>query len=361
MSDRVAEESGGHGVGGIRDRAGVFTSDASKFGVAALMILVPLVLITTGTYVGYPSILILVLEVGVLYLLYSLVILGLNLQYGFTGLVNFGPVLFFALGMYGTAILTAENAYRGASYGITWPIGLLGGILLAGIIGVVISLSTVRLREDFLGIVTLAAAEIFHTATLTLGYLGSSFPISGSPRILHDATVTTKTAHLAYFLIYGAILLVAYTVANRLVKSPYGRTMRAIRADDTLVESVGKNPMRYKIVVFTFGAILAGLAGGMFTLFGGSANPTSAAIIVTMIVWVGMLIGGPGNNLGVLGGLAIVMGIQLTTRWLNVYLPVSGSVFGSLRLIVLGALLILIIRYKPEGLWGDADRLGRYE
>lgn len=343
------------------DPTSLLASDASKLAIAAVLILVPLAMLTTGTWVTYPGILVLLLEVGILYLVYSLIILGLNVQYGYTGLVNFGPVLFFALGMYGTAIISAEASFRGTSYGMPWLVGVAVGVLLAGLVGVAVGVTTIKLRDDFLGIVTLAAAEIFYTATQTLSFLGGSFPITGVPQIIHDAAATSEMGILSTFLIYAGIVVIVYTAVSRLVNSPYGRTMRAIRADEEVVKSIGKNPLKTKIIIFAFGAMLAGFGGALFALSSGSAIPSQAFIIVTMIVWVSMLAGGPGNNLGVMGGLAIIMGVQLTTRWLNAFVPSSGTTFGALRLIVLGGILIVIIRYRPEGLWGDANRLGRYE
>lgn len=346
--------------GWIGDIRTVFT-DRVKLAITVALVVLPLGLHTAGLSVVYPRQFLLLIEVGVQYLLYALVLLGLNLQYGYTGLVNFGPVLFFALGMYGTAIVAAENAYRGISFGMALPLGVIVGVLAAIAVGVLIGIATLRLRDDFLGIVTLAGAEVFYAAVLTLGFLGGGFPITNVPRVFMNMMETGRMGFLTYAMVYGGVLLLVYTVVRRLSDSPYGRTLRAVRADENLVKSVGKNPLRYKIVVFAFGSLLAGLAGSLFTLFTGAAIPSSAAIHLTMIVWVSMLIGGPGNHLGVLGGIVIVEIIQIGTRFLNTYAPIAGTNFGALRLILLGSILILIIRYKPAGLWGNPNQLARYE
>ena len=146
----------------------------------------------------------------------------------------------------------------------------------------------------------------------------------------------------AGILLFGLAVLF-YGLFHRLSASPYGRVLRAIRVDEQVTETLGKRVFRYKLVVFVYGAASA----GFFT------------IQVTVVVWIGMLIGGAGSDRGVLGGLAIIMGFQLATRFLNDVVPViTQDQFASLRLILIGLLLMVIIKYRPEGIWGDADQLG---
>jgi len=111
-------------------------------------------------------------------------------------------------------------------------------------------------------------------------------------------------------------------------------------------------------MVFALGAALAGFAGAMVPLYNGSIAPTFTTITLTVTIWIGMLMGGAGNNRAVIGGLLIIMGIRLFTRFLNTYSPVGGGFFAPLRLVLIGAVLWGVIYYKPEGIWGDPDRLG---
>ncbi|WP_254768044.1 ABC transporter permease subunit [Salinilacihabitans rarus] len=164
---------------------------------------------------------------------------------------------------------------------------------------------------------------------------------------------------MSTLFVFGALALLFYGVFHRLSASPYGRVLRAIRADDLVTETVGKRVFRYKVAAFVYGAAVAGLAGALLVFYNGADAVGFFTIDVTVVLWVGMLIGGAGNDRGVVGGLAIIMGFQLATRFFNDAIPfVTQDRFASVRLMLVGLLLMLIVRYRPEGIWGDADRLG---
>lgn len=321
--------------------------------VSVLFLLSPLVIEPVGGLVIY--------EVAVLFLLYAMILVGLNLQFGHTGLVNFGPVAFFAVGGYTAAILTAEDPFLGVGLGFAWPIGLVAGVLAAAALGVLLGLSTLRLREDFLAIVTLAVAEIIHDVVVTLREItGGTNGLQNVPQPIAGTTDAGGGAEImATILVFGALALLFYGLFHRLSTSPYGRVLHAVRADDRVTETLGKHVFRYKLFVFVYGAAVAGLAGALLVFYNGAASDTFFTIDVTVIVWVGMLIGGAANDRGVLGGLAIIMGFQLLTRIFDDAVPiVTQDQFASIRLMLIGLLLMVIIKYRPEGIWGDADRLG---
>jgi len=302
-----------------------------------------------------------VLEVVVLFLLYAMILVGLNLQFGHAGLVNFGPVAFFAVGGYTAAMLTANDPFRAVGLGYPWPVGLLAAILVAAALGVLLGISTLRLRDDFLAIVTLAVAEIIHGLLETQSDItGGSLGLNNVPRPIAGTTTAGDGAVLvSTIVVFGALALLFYGVFRRLSASPYGRVLRAIRADEQVTETLGKRVFRYKLAVFVYGAAVAGLAGALLVFYNGAAAPGFFTINVTVIVWIGMLIGGAGSDRGVLGGLAIIMSFQLFTRFLNDQIPfVTQDQFASIRLVLIGLLLMVIVKYRPEGIWGDADELG---
>jgi branched-chain amino acid transport system permease protein len=134
--------------------------------------------------------------------------------------------------------------------------------------------------------------------------------------------------------------------------------LRAVRADELVTRSVGKPVFTYKMQAFVYGAALAGFAGGIFALYNGAISPNFFTIQVTVTVWIGMLLGGAANHRAVLGGLAVIMGLRLLSRFANQVAPVSSAEFASLRLIAVGMVLILVIRYRPAGIWGDPKELG---
>lgn len=330
-------------------------SDRTLFGGAVVLALLGIGLKFSGITLAYPSQTLVFLEVLSFLLLYGLVILGLNLQFGYTGLVNFGPVLFFAIGAYTTAML-ASTGGPSMAFGMPWFVALLVGIVMAGIVGALLGLTTLELRGDYLAIVTLAAAEIFHGLAYSLQHI-----TGGQNGILQVPTVfsagTTETSSIVAVLIFGGLLFGAYLVINRLTESPYGRVLHGIRSDEDATEALGKPTFRYKLLVMVYGAALMGLAGGLLALFNGAMAPGFITIDLTVTVWIAMLIGGAGNHRGVLGGLVIVMGFRLLTRFFNQTLPISSTDFASLRLILLGLLLIVIIRFRPAGIWGDPRKL----
>ncbi|GAB3419509.1 branched-chain amino acid ABC transporter permease [Haloparvum alkalitolerans] len=306
-----------------------------------------------------PSFLYVFVEVGILFVVYGLLVLGLDLQYGHTGLVNFGHVVFFAVGGYATAMLSAQDSFSGVALGYPWPIGLAVGVLAAAVLGLALSVTSIRLRGDFLAIVTLATAEIFHSVFVNFqGIFGGNVGILGVPRPIAALVADGDTRLVATLFVLGGVTLVTLAAVTRLTEAPYGRVLRAIRADELVTRSLGKSTITYKTQAFVYGAALAGLAGGLFALYNGAVAPGFFTIQVTVTIWIGMLLGGAANHRAVLAGLAIIMGLRLLSRFALGVTPVSGDVFASIRLIVVGMILVAVIRYRPAGIWGNARELG---
>lgn len=298
-------------------------------------------------------------EVGVLFVVYGILVLGLDLQYGHTGLVNFGHVVFFAVGGYTVAILAAQNSFSGTSLGYPWPLALVAGVITAGVVGAIVGATSLRLRDDFLAIATLAAAEIFHSVTVNVqGIFGGSTGILSIPRPIRTAAGDYDTMMIVTLVLFSGLTALTYAGLTRLTDAPYGRVLRAIRADELVTRSVGKSVFTYKMQAFVYGAALAGFAGGIFALYNGALSPEFFTIQVTVTVWIGMLLGGASNHRAVLGGLAVIMGLRLFSRFANDAVPVTATEFASLRLIAIGMILVLVIRYRPAGIWGDPDELG---
>ena len=307
----------------------------------------------------YPDFLLPAVDLGILTALYGLVILGVNLQVGHTGLINFGPHLFFGVGAYTMAMMASTGSFAGVTFGLPILVALVAAVVLSGAVGLLIGSTSLQLRDDYLAIVTLAGAEIFiRLINGVQPIFGGQTGIQNVPQPIGSIAASYKTGLTATLLIFAGILVAAYAIVNRLTNAPYGRVLRAIRADNDGARSIGKNVGRYKLMVFVLGAALAGFAGAMVPLYNGSIAPTFTTITLTVTIWIGMLMGGAGNNRAVIGGLLIIMGIRLFTRFLNTYSPVGGGFFAPLRLVLIGAVLWGVIYYKPEGIWGDPDRLG---
>ncbi|WP_254533195.1 branched-chain amino acid ABC transporter permease [Natrinema gelatinilyticum] len=338
------------------------TWDESPLNYLRLGILITVlsvVFLLSGIPVTYPGWILLVFNVLIVnFVLYGILLLGLNLQYGYAGIVNFGPVLFFALGAYTVALVSAESTFTDIGMGLPWYVGVAAAIVVTLVVAFILSLSTIQLRGDYLAVVTLAGAEIFHQMTMGLSAtLGGSQGIPGIPRIFHEIAPDAFTAGFAAFSALSGLLIVSYAVMQRLGESPFGRILRGIRDDETAVEFLGKDIFSYKVKTFLIGSVLMGVAGAFLGLINGGVSPGFITIDVTVLVWVGMLIGGAGSNKGALVGLLIISSFQLFTRFANQSVPVDSQTFASLRLMAVGLLMILIIVYRPQGIFGDPEKL----
>ncbi|MFB6156279.1 MAG: branched-chain amino acid ABC transporter permease [Haloferacaceae archaeon] len=376
MTDGGATDGGAlAGPQGGTDRIGELVGrvpgDAAGVGVAVVAVTLGLLALPVGvTFPGFGFVLI---DQAILFVLYAMILLGLNLQFGDTGIINFGPVLFLGLGLYGMALISADPPSFGAGAGLDqfWLLGIGVGVVAAVVGGGLLGVSSIRLREDYLAITTLAAAEILHEVVRVFQTpFGGSKGILGVPQLVVETGSETgvlrlaenaATRDLATLLLLAGGLLVVYEGFRRLSASPYGRVLRAIQADEDAVRSVGKDAFRYKMQAFVYGAAVAGVAGGLMAMYFGSVAPGLITIDVTVIIWIGMMIGGAGNHRGAIAGLAIIMFFELAIRLLNApvtqELGVSAVRFNALRGLLIGALLMGVIRYRPAGLFGDEEKL----
>ncbi len=272
--------------------------------------------------------------------IFAILALSLNLEAGFTGLMNFGKVAFFAIGAYSSAILTT------AGYGFLT--GLLVGIIIASIFAVIVSAPTVKLKEDYLAIATIAFGEILRLFLLNEVWLTNGpIGIRGIPQPLFD--IFAENYQLFYLFLALSFLAIAYIVSYFITNSQFGRILKSIREDETVALILGKNTFIYKIKIFVVASILASIAGSLFAHYITFVSPDMFMPTVTFAVWTMMIIGGIGNNLGVLLGVAVVQIIERATRFIKdvVELPVEDY---NLRMIIIGMLLILFLIFKPQGL-----------
>ena len=288
------------------------------------------------------------LAVAIIAGIYLLLTLGLNLQYGFTGLINFGHVGFFAVGAYGSALLSLE--------GVPIPLSLLAATLLAAVTAWPLGLLSQRLRVEYLAIATLGFSEavrlvIIEEAWLTNGVHG----ITGIPPIARfDSLGLSASVVTLLALILAGIF--AVLVFRRLVHSPFGRVIGAIRDDEDAVRALGKDPGGFKIRVFMMGAALAGLAGGFYAHYIGYISPDQFLPLVTFYVWVAMVLGGAGRIGGAVVGTAALIFFLEGSRFLRDLLPwVSAVEMASVRLGVVGLALILLVLYRPGGILGGIE------
>lgn len=304
-------------------RASVPSLRAMRYALLALVLVFPLL---AGAYL---------LDVAILAGIYIILALGLNVVVGFTGLLNLGFVAFYAIGAYAYALL---NVKFGIGFWQSLPLCLA----LTTISGFVLSVPALRLRGDYLAIVTLGFGEIVHLVlnnwdSLTNGPNG----ITGisSPHLLG---ISLGTLNRYYYLILLTVIL-TYIIINRIRTSKIGRAWIAIREDEIGASSMGINTTVYKLYSFAFGAFWAGVSGALFAAKMRFVSPESFTFMESVLILCMVILGGLGSIGGVVIGAVIL-----------VVLPEILREVQSYRMIALGAGLIIMMIFRPQGLFGGA-------
>lgn len=299
-------------------------------------------------------------QILVLVGLYTLMGLGLNIEIGLAGLLDLGFVGFFAIGAYTTALLTSTSEYGLAtviageavrtSYTNFW-VAIPVSVIVAGLAGVFLGIPVLRMRGDYLAIVTLGFAEIIRILVLSdflRPMLGGAQGILSIPKpVLQIASFLEFTVkdpgHFYYLIIIGCVVIAF--VAWRLQFSRVGRNWMAMREDEDVAEAMGINLIASKLLAFGIGAAFAGLSGAIFAAQVGSVFPHSFALLVSINVVCLVIIGGVGSIPGVIVGSLVLVG-----------LPELLREFSEFRLLIYGALLVVMMLVKPEGFWPSEVR-----
>jgi ABC-type branched-subunit amino acid transport system permease subunit len=261
--------------------------------------------------------------------IFALFSLGLNLQWGFAGLVNFGHVAFMSVGAYTTVLLTLN--------GVPVAIAFLLASALAGLLGLIIGSSTLKLREDYLGIVTIGVAEIIQQF------------ITNDKILIKDAIMGLQNFPLPfvdllprqnYSLVLASLLIavtgLVYWGLEILVRSPWGRVLKAIREDEEVAKALGKNVFWYKLQAFVIGGVIGGMSGAFYAWQLTTIYPSSFNSMLTFQAWTIVTIGGTGKNSGVLLGALIFEFYNALPRFLPKSLSSDGSEAIKLMLIANG-------------------------
>ncbi|HEV7266021.1 MAG TPA: branched-chain amino acid ABC transporter permease [Falsiroseomonas sp.] len=287
--------------------------------------------------------------------IYAALTLGLNLQWGLTGLMNFGVLGFVAAGAYTSALLTSVPAGThlggfGWPWWLAWPIAALAGALLALPVGAI----SLRLRADYLAIATIGIAEIVRLFVRNEDWLtGGPLGISGIPRPFED--LGQPWGAVAFLLLVGGVVALLFAMAEATAKSPFGRTLRAIRDDEDAAKASGRNPATFRLQAFVLGAACMGLAGAMLAHFFKFMGPDALdPVIATFLVWVMLIAGGSGNSRGAVLGAVAIWAIWAATDWLAGQLPGELATRAAyIRLFLIGLALQLLLLYRPQGLIGE--------
>ncbi|HUK51063.1 MAG TPA: branched-chain amino acid ABC transporter permease [Terriglobales bacterium] len=311
-----------------------------------------------------------------LFAVYLVIDIGLNIQQGVTGIPNFGILFAVAGGAYITAglstrlaiiILGIQTNLNPISDNVSvlqlvnpilhaqpilavslFVLFLVIGGAAGAIMGLIASAPAVRLREDYLAITLLAFGEI-------LNVIGAGYtPLVGGPPGVDLPDVLAWAGQYRFYAGSLVLLIVAiaiYVLAGHIIKTPFGRTLRAIRDNEIVARALGKNITRYRTSSIMIGSLFCGIAGSLWALYSGAITPTLARFDWTFLPWLMILIGGMGSNRGTLVGTAIVVTLnKLITYFKYAFVGIVPFNIIWLNYLLLGVMTILILIYRPEGI-----------
>jgi branched-chain amino acid transport system permease protein len=297
-------------------------------------------------------------------LINAIVCLGLNLQWGQTGLFNVGVAGFVAVGAYVSALLTTPPS-DGHLGGFSLPIavGWLGAMVAAGAVSAGVGALTLRLRADYLAITSFGVAVIAQLIALNAQKLtGGAFGIAFIPRPFEGLAASPALFDLANFALVALVVGVLYVAMERLVRSPWGRVLRAIREDERAAMALGKSPSHYRLQAFALGGAMMGLAGAIGAHFIGFIAPENYQSALTFQIWAMLIVGGSGNNAG-----AIVGAVLIWALWSASGLAIGALVpaefearAAALRIVAIGVLLAATIVLRPRGIFGERAIVSRF-
>ncbi|MGH2449541.1 MAG: branched-chain amino acid ABC transporter permease [Chloroflexota bacterium] len=294
--------------------------------------------------------------------IYGILVLGLNLQYGMTGILNFTYITFVAMGAYVSGVLSLGNPTNQQTYimgaHIPFPLNIIAGGLAAGLLGLAISFTTLRrLRSDYLAIVTIAAGQIVYTIIGNERGIFNGWDGIFNIPVPAPAGLGATDQQLFFGVVTVIILALTFIFVERLQRSPLGRTLRSIREDETVTSAFGRNTYRLKLEVFFIGSFIAGVGGALLGEYATAYNPSAFLPGETFILWAALLIGGLANNWGaLLGALIVPVGFTEVTRFLPS--SIDSSLVQSVRGMMIGALIIVVPLVLPHGIL--RERFARY-
>jgi branched-chain amino acid transport system permease protein len=303
-------------------------------------------------------------------ILYVFLALGLNIVVGFAGLLDLGYIAFYAVGAYTWALLASPH------FGLHLPIWAILpiGAGLACIAGVLLGSPTLKLRGDYLAIVTLGFGEIVRIfmnnlnapVNITNGPQGitlidpvafGDFKFSGNTPVFG----LTLSGPIKYYYLLVALAILVIVINLRLQNSRIGRAWQAIREDEIAAKAVGINTRNIKLLAFAMGASFGGIAGGVFAAMQGFVSPESFSLMESIMILAMVVLGGMGHIPGVILGAVLLSILPEALRY-GVG-PAQMALFGkqlvdpeSLRMLVFGLALVLVMRFKPAGLWPSPER-----
>jgi branched-chain amino acid transport system permease protein len=279
-----------------------------------------------------------ILHIIVLIGIFTILTVSLDLLLGNTGILSIAHAAFYGVGAYSSALVTTH-------FGASFLIGILVGIGIAVLISFIVSLPSLRLHDDYFVIATFGFQIILFSVFnnwvwLTRGPYG----ITNIPQpVLFGWIVRSNLEFAALTLVFTAL---SYIIINLITSSPFGRVLRAVREDELLTKSLGKNTLRFKVTAFAVSSALAALAGSLYAHYTTFIDPTSFTVMDSILVISMVIIGGAGYRWGPLIGAVVLVTLPEVLRFVG--LPTSTA--ANLRQVIYGILLVGVMMFKPQGI-----------
>lgn len=282
------------------------------------------------------------------YLLHILILIGiyvilaesLNLIVGYTGLLSIAHAAFYGVGAYVAALMALR-------VGSPFVINVICAVLISGLLGGLVGIPSLRIREHYFVIATFAFQVItFSILNNWVSFTRGPMGLPGIPQpVIFGWTISS---HFEFLLLVGAFAVLVFWVCRVIVRSPFGRVLTAIREDEVFALAVGKNVAAYKVAVFVIGSGLAAIAGALYAHYISFIDPTSFTVMESIFILSIVIIGGAGSLWGPVVGAAVLVMLPEILRFIG--LP--SSVAANLRQILYGGLLVAFMMWRPQGLVG---------
>ena len=297
--------------------------------------------------------------VGILAGIYTIFATGLQLNFGYTGIQNFGQAGFMAIGAYAMAILVTK---ADLSFWLSLPLAILVTVLFALIVG----LPSLRLRADYFAIATIAASEAIRLFAANSGLTNQTNGVFGFSESWDDLSDSIEEVIVSIgwsdvpnifplFLVTWAVALLLIVAVSRVQRTPWGRVLRAVREDEDAARALGKNVFSYKLQSLAIGAAIAAIAGFFLALNLKFVIPDEFVPLVTFIGYAVLVLGGVASYWGVALGSIVLWTILEGLRFLD--LPFSETQIAALRFIILGLILIALMAFRPQGFFGKREEM----
>ena len=281
------------------------------------------------------------LHILILIGIYVILSVSLNLITGYAGLLSIAHAAFYGVGAYVAALLALK-------FHSPFLANIVCAVILSGLLGALVGIPSLRIRDDYFAIATFAFQVItFSVMNNWVSFTGGPMGLPGIPQpAIFGWKITT---HYDFLIVIFVLCVITLWISHKIVSSPFGRVLKAVREDEIFAQAMGKNVASYKVLIFVIGAGMASVAGVMYAYYISFIDPTSFTIMESIFIISIVIIGGAGNIWGSVLGAAVLVILPEALRFLGM----PSSIAANMRQIIYGALLVIFMLFRPQGFIGE--------